>query len=396
VKTILYFADGFSWEYLGEREFLNDAWADRRPLETLLGYSSTIMPAILTGAWPRDTGIWTEYYRDPRPLSALQRTLSRRRLRWLQMPTNLARLVYFRIARRAGLGIEHRLRIPLALSNQFERHPIKYDQFPPIGLGVPTLADLFAERHLRVLFRYVKADADKELESAWLREHLDDADVFFFYDPTLDSWGHKLGASADALGDRIDALARFLDGAWEDALERDREVELLLFSDHGMTTVESTFDLFERLGSFELGTDYLVFMDSTMARFWFPDAQRRGRVLNALEGVPGRLLDYDQKRSLGIDFDDDRYGEDVLVADEGVVFHPNYFAGPLLHFARNYTERAMHGYLPDAASSRAVFMRRTTDPDRSYPEPVSVRDIFHVIDKLTQPVEVAIEGSATA
>jgi hypothetical protein len=396
VKTILYFADGFSWQYLEERPFLDGSWNDRRSLDTLLGYSSTIMPAILTGGWPRETGIWTEYYRDPRPKSSLQRVLSRSRLQWLQMPTNLARLLYFRVARRAGLGMEHRLRIPLALSNQFERHPIKYDEFPPIGLGVPTLSDLFAERGLRVLFRYVKADADKRLESEWLRERLDDADVFFFYDPTLDSWGHRLGASAEALGDRIDALAQFIDGAWSDAVERDGDVELLLFSDHGMTTVRSTFDLFERLSSFKLGADYLVFMDSTMARFWFPDESRRRTVLDALDGIPGRLLDDRQKRELGIDFDDDRYGDEVVVADEGVVFHPNYFAGPFLHWARKYPELAMHGYLPDAPSSRAVFMRRTSHPARTYSEPTSVRDIFHVIESLTRPSVVAANEVPTA
>jgi predicted AlkP superfamily pyrophosphatase or phosphodiesterase len=385
VKTILYFADGFSWEYVKERPFLRETWDDQRSLDTLLGYSSTIMPAILTGGWPRETGIWTEYYRDPRPPSSVQRLLSRPRLRSLQFPVNLARLVYFRIARRAGLGMEHRLRIPLALSNQFERHPLKYDAFPPIGLGVPTLADLFVQRGLRVQFRYVKADADKKRESEWLNHQLANADVFFFYDPTLDSWGHRLGASADALGGRIDALAQFIETAWLDARELDDDVELLLFSDHGMTTVTSTFDLFERLGSFELGTDYLVFMDSTMARFWFPDRSRRQKVLASLTEVPGRLLDSEQKHELGIDFTDNRYGDDVLVADEGVVFHPNYFAGPFLHFARKYPERAMHGYMPDAPSSRAVFMRRTTDQRRTHPEPVSVRDIFHVVEALTRP-----------
>ena len=394
MKVLLYFADGFSWQYLEQRPFLDAQSADRRPLDTLLGYSSTIMPAILTGGWPRETGIWTEYYRDPRPTSAVQKLLSRRRLRWLQVPTNLLRLVYFRVARRAGRGMEHRLRIPLALSNQFERHPIKYDQFPPLGLDVPTLADLFAERGLRVLFRYVKADADKELESAWLSEHLDDADVFFFYDPTLDSWGHRLGASVDALGDRIDALERFLARAWAEAVERSGDVEMLLFSDHGMTNVTSTFDLFERLSGFELGTDYLVFMDSTMARFWFPDEIRRHKVLEVLTDLPGRVLDEDQKRALGIDFSDDRYGHDVLVADEGVVFHPNYFAGPFLHWVRKYPERAMHGYMPDAPSSRAIFLRCTTDLGRKYPEPTSVRDIFHVISAVTGAVDAGLEEAA--
>ena len=49
MKLILYFADGFAWQYTGQRSFMPGFWDQRRPLRTLLGYSSTVMPAIVSG-----------------------------------------------------------------------------------------------------------------------------------------------------------------------------------------------------------------------------------------------------------------------------------------------------------------------------------------------------------
>ena len=156
MKLILYFADGFAWQYTGQRSFMPGFWDQRRPLRTLLGYSSTVMPAIVSGRPPRETGIWTEYYLDPRERSATQRFFSRPRTALLRPLIDLWRLVWFRITRKLGYSAEHRLRLPLEISHLFSRHAIRYDEFPPIALPVPTLVDLFAELGLRHEFRYIK------------------------------------------------------------------------------------------------------------------------------------------------------------------------------------------------------------------------------------------------
>ncbi len=392
MKLILYFSDGFSWQYVEERGFLEGFWTRRTPLRTLLGYSSTIMPSILTGRFPQETGIWTEYFLEPRPRSRAQRLLTRPRLRWTLPPTNLVRLLWFRIARYTGLGREHRLRIPLELSHLFTRHPIRYDEFPPIGMDVPTLADLFAARGLKVDFRYLK-DGPTEDERAHLRAS-EDVDVFFYYDPSLDGAGHRVGASAAGLAPTIDRVEAFLSEAWE-ILSARHETELLAFSDHGMTTVNDTFDLFGHLAQFRLGRDYLVFMDSTFARFWFPDDDARNKVLARLASAPGTVLSEHDKREFGVVFADDRYGQDVFVADEGCVLHPNYFAGPFLHWVRAYPEKAMHGYLPDAPSSRGIFCYRGTRLQGELPSPFSPTDIYGVVDAVTAPSAVRSDGSRT-
>ena len=379
MKLILYFADGFAWQYTGQRSFMPGFWNQRRPLRTLLGYSSTVMPAIVSGRPPRETGIWTEYYLDPRERSATQRFFSRPRTALMRPLIDLWRLVWFRITRKLGYSAEHRLRLPLEISHLFSRHAIRYDEFPPIALPVPTLVDLFAELGLRHEFRYIKGGLRAEEQLAYLRERIDDVDVFFFYDPALDSGGHVAGASAEALGGPIAEIERFLEQAWEIARSRSPQPEMMLFSDHGMTDVAETFDLFARLEGFRLGIDYVVFMDSTFARFWFPSEERRTAVLAALEGVPGQLLDDEDRRRYGIDFADrSTYGEEVLVAEEGVVFHPNYFVPGVLK-QRRYPERAMHGYLPEAPSTDGIFFYRGDGLSRDLPDPFPVTEIYGAV-----------------
>src|ERR1017187_5467989 len=58
--------DALGWEIIKDRPFLNDELPFRRPLETVLGYSSGAIPTILTGLHPAQTGHWNLYYTIPR------------------------------------------------------------------------------------------------------------------------------------------------------------------------------------------------------------------------------------------------------------------------------------------------------------------------------------------
>jgi hypothetical protein len=379
IKLILYFADGFAWQYVQERPFMEDFWHKRRPLETLLGYSSTIMPAIVTGRKPQDTGIWTEYYFEPQRPSPTQRFFSRPRTAFMRPFVEVARLLLFRITRLYGYSAEHRLRLPLGVSHLFSRHPIRYDEFPPIDLPVPTLVDVFRERGLRHEFRYMADGLDSAAELSRLREQIDDVDVIFYYDPTLDGGGHKTGASADALATPIAEIERFLRDAHSLLAEEGEEPEMMLFSDHGMTDVAETFDLFDRLDGFELGRDYVAFVDSTFARFWFPTPTKRAAILDALDAAPGRFLSDEDMVRYGVDFEDRTvYGEEILVADEGVIFHPSYFAPNLLG-QQGYPDKAMHGYLPGLPSTDGIFFYRGRRWQEEPPNPFPVTDVFAAV-----------------
>src|SRR5215470_14554363 len=57
--------DAMGWKFLEGREFLNDILPYRRPLRTVLGFSSGAIPAMLTGSSPAENGHWNLFYYDP-------------------------------------------------------------------------------------------------------------------------------------------------------------------------------------------------------------------------------------------------------------------------------------------------------------------------------------------
>jgi len=59
------FADALGWKLAQERKFLSDLLPHRQEVETLLGYSCTCDPTILTGAQPDQHGHFSFFTFDP-------------------------------------------------------------------------------------------------------------------------------------------------------------------------------------------------------------------------------------------------------------------------------------------------------------------------------------------
>ena len=57
--------DALGWALVEDRDFLADLLPHRRPLRTILGYSSGAIPTILTGRPPVEHGHWNLFYYDP-------------------------------------------------------------------------------------------------------------------------------------------------------------------------------------------------------------------------------------------------------------------------------------------------------------------------------------------
>jgi len=63
--SIFVLIDALGWRYLDGRSFLDEWLPYRRPLRTVLGFSSGAIPTILTGLPPATTGHWNLFYYDP-------------------------------------------------------------------------------------------------------------------------------------------------------------------------------------------------------------------------------------------------------------------------------------------------------------------------------------------
>jgi hypothetical protein len=161
----------------------------------------------------------------------------------------------------------------------------------------------------------------------------------FLYSAELDAVLHRDGEHAHNAATTLDRLAERVATAQRHLSQDGARVATVLVGDHGMRTVTRTIDP----RSVTNGTR--CFVDSTLLRLWGTTTDL-ARVRRAVERArwPGRWIDGEGLRAWGVGTHGSPWGDAWVQLDEGVVFAPSHIGGP---------PRGMHGYGPDAPSSRA-------------------------------------------
>src|SRR5213079_2860688 len=119
----------------------------------------------------------------------------------------------------------------------------------------------------------------------------------------------------------------------------------------------------------QVGADYAVVYDSTMARFWFFNERARQQISGCLREIPqGRILPDAELKELRALFPDRYFGELIFLVREGVLIVPSHMGERPI--------RGMHGYHPNAKHSYAMLC--TNQPD--LPADVTgITDIFRLM-----------------
>ncbi len=176
----------------------------------------------------------------------------------------------------------------------------------------------------------------------------------------LDGTGHAHGPNSVALQKAMQRTDQLLREMVENLRQRFSTVKVVLFGDHGMVSVTRSLDLgaiLEKTG-LKFGADYVYFLDSSMARFWFYHHGARRKVEEALSGVSGgKILVGDELQLHGLDQCDRRNGELYFLADPGVLIFPNFFQ------QSGQPIPGMHGYDPDCPDNYGYFLWH--DPSRA-------------------------------
>jgi predicted AlkP superfamily pyrophosphatase or phosphodiesterase len=172
----------------------------------------------------------------------------------------------------------------------------------------------------------------------------------------LDGLLHRVGNDAPAIPQKLRGYEQWLDELLATAYQHYSEVKLYIFSDHGMANCDVHVDLqapINKLG-LEMGVDYVVVYDSTMARFWFLNQRARSEITACLAQVPqGRVLPDAELKKLGTLFPDRYFGEMIFLMDEGALIVPSHMGERPI--------RAMHGYHPAAPHSYAALLSNQPD-----------------------------------
>jgi hypothetical protein len=371
--NIFVLIDALGWELVQNRPFLAEYLPHQQPVRTLLGFSSGIIPSILTGRTPAETGMWNLVYFNPEhsPFRAMRHLGS------------LPRLLDNRIGRRALTELGRRV---LGMGSNFDVS-VQPQTLPWFDWaesrniyareGVPGQQSIFDLLHAanvqHKIYSYKDGITDREILSrATVDVEQGSAAFFFLYLSELDMFLHLHRHEPEKIAQKLAWYEQELAKVFAAARRRDAAARFHLFSDHGMTPVTRHCDLAAEVDAcgYKTPRDYLAVYDSTMARFWFFSDAARSEITARLSRLDyARLLTDDELREFGVYFEDRRYGELVLLLAPGCIVAEGGFNG------KGWRPAGMHGYHPDDPYASAVYL--ASQPPRAALG--TVRDIFSIM-----------------
>lgn len=375
------FVDACGWEIIKDHPFARTHAPERRKLRSVFGYSSACIPSILSGRWPAEHRNWCYFVYDP-PHSPFR---SLRHLRWLPRALTSRRFFRHRLSSLLKVHLKFRgyfdlYNIPFEHISMFDFSE-KKNPLQPNGLNHgPNIFDYMEERGIAWHVSDPKLGERQNLDGLIADIRCERIDFGFLYWPDLDGLLHRVGNSSPEVPAKLNAYEPWLDELMACAREHYEEVQLTIFSDHGMANCDQFLDLRARLKPLGLimGQDYAVVYDSTMARFWFFNERARRLVTECLQSIPqGRILPDAELEDLGALFPDRYFGELIFLVEEGVLILPSHMGERAI--------RAMHGYHPDARHSHASLLT-------NYPDvPSDITAIPHVYQLMTSQAKRAKE-----
>ncbi|MFA6635892.1 MAG: alkaline phosphatase family protein [Candidatus Omnitrophota bacterium] len=344
--------DALGWEYVKNRPFLEDIASTKIPVKSLLGFSSGVIPSILTGKYPREHEHWALYFYAPETSPfRWSRILS-----WV--PGNI---LNSRVSRKIIEEISRRV---MGYTGYFETYLIPVEQlkyfdisesrniYKPEGIrSADSIFDIFHKNNVNYkCYAYPAKDKEIFLKAKKSIEN-NESDVYFLYLSELDHFLHSNCDNNRKVNERISLYEDRIMDLYNSALGAHGSVQLMVFSDHGMAKVDEAYDLRKEIDASGLKalSDYKAFYDSTMARFWFSNENARENMTTLLKKKPyGRILSREDLLRHGVYFDDDRYGETIFLMNTGTVITPSFMG--------NKAPCGMHGYDPDDKKMDAMLV----------------------------------------
>ena len=377
--ALFVFVDACGWEIIKDSQFARGHAPVRRKLRSVFGYSSACIPSILSGRWPVEHRNWCYFVYDPvhSPFRIL------RHLRWLPRALTSRRIFRHRLSRLLKVHLKFRgyfdlYNIPFEYISLFDFSE-KKNPLQPGGLNRgPNIFDHMRETGVSWHVSDPKLAERANLDGLLADIGAESIDFGFLYWPDLDGILHRVGNASPEVPAKLQAYEPWLDELMATARKHYADVQLTIFSDHGMANCDQLLDLRSRIEELglKMGVDFAVVYDSTMARFWFFNERARDLVARCLDGVPeGRIMRDTELEELGTLFPDRHFGEMIFLVGEGVLIVPSHMGERPI--------RAMHGYHPDAPHSYASLLTNYS----AIPEDVTA--IPHVYGLMVEQAEGA-------
>lgn len=215
----------------------------------------------------------------------------------------------------------------------------------------------------KTLFDYLRNDGKKWLWIAYpdgpaitkgvlekfLATVAGDEDFIYLHFSELDWVGHEFGPHSIEQKRTLLEIDEAIRKVFCKLNQSFTDVRSVIFGDHGQVKIKKNIDIESKLKKtgLVLEKDYLCFLDSTQARFWFFNAAAKKKIIDLLRTFPdGKILTAADLKRLRSCFKHNKFGELIFVVNDGVGIFPNFFQ-------HGNPCKGLHGYLPEVEGNWA-------------------------------------------
>jgi predicted AlkP superfamily pyrophosphatase or phosphodiesterase len=330
--------EGFSNSYISKKNtpFLQSIATEGNLslLEPLFAFRG-IEATIFTGLYPNQHDVWTEFclrdgmYDGPRgsTISTIENAF--KDSLFLCPNDKMKKLFrhFCQSLKKENVQMSHL--IP-ARSLRFFNSTLNGEIFKENVLGdIPTFFDMLRMRDQSFVYVEFSSVPGRSILSRLEKAMRQSPETSFYYIKLCehDAVGHKYGPTSGKMEDCLIRLDKELEKIVSFLRRHDNDLVLVILSAHGMCNVKGTVNIKKqlKLSKARLYSDYLLFLDSTMARFWFLNSAAEKEIRNVLNELNhGHILADSEIKQLKIPTGK-KHGELIFVVDEGYVIHPSYF-----------------------------------------------------------------------
>lgn len=352
---LLIFIDGLSYDEAKKNlDVLRNAKVNE--IQPGIGFSNNLYPEMLAGKNPDEMGYfneWSPIKGETKKLNFWIRALDIFR-EFLYINAGIRKILLKKIF---GLNFSN---IPFKYAHFFEPHGSHDFRIQKEGILVDYKFQIFdaVEQEGKVGTRDKKA-----IEQAIKGSSKQNTLVSLM---DIDNLCHIHGLHSTHVKRHINFLNKAIGKLIKTYSSIDPNVEIILFSDHGMSEVNriESLDLEQKFGPMKK-SKYLYFLDSTFLRVWSTDEKFKEAVLRYLMELDfGYVLSDKERSEFGLT--NPEFGDIIFRAAEKTIFLPNFYGSRPV--------KAMHGYDSKLKSQKA-FISQVQGTRKSSILPVKSKDV---------------------
>jgi predicted AlkP superfamily pyrophosphatase or phosphodiesterase len=350
--------DGFRQDYLKKTTFLKTLAAENQTgqIDHGFGYASEL--SAISGKTPEEMGIIASNFAHSnrgikffKLFSFLEKSPNKKLRLLLNLIYNLKE---FSIGNRQPKSI---FNLPLNISDNFE-FLLKTNFFSQNSLPFPTIFDILRKKGKNISgymwpfilrdknvkidllnFKTSTANTDDRAFKKSLKLLEKNPDFCYIHFFSTDNLVHRYGTKSRETENLVHQLDKFVEKLSPHA------ENLLVFSDHGMTEVKETFNLWKNINEsgLVLGKDYIMFLDSTLARFWFKNSRAEKEIKKILlVSNKGKIISFKNKKI------SEQFGTLIFQVKPGILILPNFY--------QSNADKATHGYSENSPGEKGFYI----------------------------------------